>query len=145
VTQRDVRIISRHVDGEADFLRQFGYDLQRGTTVMDPVVRAGLYLRSLRGIFELGRVEAIPGPYDWDLADTEHCEPCIEAAAGGPYQREPFSGLGYPPLPGIPGDGSVCRGLTRCGCTLQLAGGSFTPNADLQERIRDLLASVVNE
>jgi hypothetical protein len=144
VTHRDVKIIDREIDGEGTFLRQFGRDISNHRVDLDPVVRAGLYIRSLRGVFELGRIEALPGPYDWVLGDTEHCQPCRNAADGGPYQREEYSGLGYPPLPGIPGSGSVCNGLTRCGCTLELAGGGISPNMDLQDQLRDTLATIVS-
>jgi len=144
VTHRDVRIIDREIEGEGAFLKQFGRDITRHHVDLDPVVRAGLYIRALRGVFELGRLEALPGPYEWELGDTDHCVPCLEASVGGPYQREKASGLGYPPLPGIPGSGSVCDGLTRCGCTLKLAGG-ITLNMDLQDEIRDILASIVGE
>lgn len=144
VTHRDVKIVDQEIDGERQFLRQFGNDLSRGFLVLDPEVRANLYVRGLRGMFELGRVEAIPGPFDWVLGDTDHCLPCLEASVGGPYQRESFSGLGYPPLPGIPGSGSICKGLTRCGCYLRLTSGILL-NEDLQDHLRELLAEVVDD
>lgn len=143
VTQRDVKIVDQEINGERQFLRQFGNDLQRGFLTLDPETRANLYVRSLRGMFELGRVEAMPGPFLWVLGDTDHCDPCIRVAAGGPYQRERYSGLGYPALPGIPGSGSICQGLTRCGCYLRLASGILM-NQDLQEDLRAMLDEVVH-
>ena len=145
LTLRDIKVINEEIDQQRRFLRAFGKDLAGGFYVLAPEQRAGLYLQSLRGMFELGRIEALPaGPYEWVLRDTEHCIPCIEASLGGPYQRERFSGLGLPSLPGIPGSGDVCRGLTKCGCTVILSGLPI-PNAQLQNEIRDVLAEVLHD
>lgn len=145
VTHRDIQIVNRAISEEGPFLKQFARDIRGGFIVMDPTVRANLYLYSLRGVFELGRIEAIPGPFDWILGDTDHCLPCVRASVEGPYQREAFSGLGYPVLPGIPGSGDLCNGLTRCGCVLRLTNNRLLPNADLQERMRGLLAEIVHD
>jgi hypothetical protein len=146
LTIRDVRIIERELSQERRFLKAFGKDLQRGNYVLNPIQRAGLYLQSFRGMFELGRNEAAPiGPYEWVLGPTEHCIPCIQASLGGPYQRDNFTHLGLPSLPGIPGSGDVCRGLTSCGCTIRLAGGLPLPNEDLQKRLRGLLAEILHD
>jgi hypothetical protein len=143
LTLRDIRVINSEIDDQRKFLRGFAKDIAGGFYVLDPVERAGLYLQSLRGMFELGRIEALPpGPYDWDLGDTEHCVPCVQASLGGPYQREPQSNLGLPSLPGVPGSGDVCRGLTRCGCTIILAGRPI-PNEQLQGDIRNVLTEVL--
>lgn len=145
MTDRDVRILNAELYEEATFLKQFGRDIQAGTAGLDPISRSRLYLLALRGIFERGRVEAMPpGPYRWRLGITEHCLDCYQAAQMGPYQRDRQSGLGLPPLPGAPGDGSVCRGLTRCGCRIELASGIPLPNEDLADRMRGLLLEVVN-
>lgn len=143
LTDRDVRLLDAELDSETGFLRRFASDIGSGRVDLDPVRRAGLYLLALRGVFELGRSEAMPaGPYAWALGDTEHCLDCIRTAEAGPYQRDQFSGLGLPSLPGAPGDGSVCRGLTRCGCTIQLQNG-HVPNEDLPIRIRERLVEIV--
>jgi hypothetical protein len=98
----------------------------------------------LRGIFERGRVEAMPNvAYRWRLGPTEHCEKCYEAAFSGPYQRTRNSGLGLPILPGSPGDGSVCLGLSRCGCRIVLDNGQPLPNEDLADRMRGLLLEAI--
>lgn len=145
LTLRDIRVINEEIDQQRRFLRAFAKELAGGFYVLAPHQRAGLYLQSLRGMFELGRIEALPaGPYEWILRDTEHCIYCIEASLGGPYQREKYSGLGLPTLPGIPGSGDVCRGLTQCGCTVILAGAPI-PNAQLQQEIRDVLAEVLHD
>lgn len=142
---RDIRVIDGELQEERAFLRSFAKDLDRGFVVLDPVQRAGLYLQALRGMFELGRIEALPaGPYDWNLSDTEHCLECIEVSGGGPYQKTPTSGLGIPPLPGIPGSGDVCRGLTRCGCYITLSGIP-TPHVNLEREIRNVLAEVLHD
>jgi hypothetical protein len=144
LTDRDVRILDEELDEETGFLRGFSADLGAGHLDMEAVRRAGLYLLALRGIFERGRTEAMPaGPYEWALGATEHCLDCIRTAEDGPYQRERYSGLGLPALPGAPGDGSVCRGLTQCGCTVKLANGSLLPNPDLPMIIRSKLVEVV--
>jgi len=146
LTMRDVRVINEHLAEESRFLRAFGKDVQRGLYVLDPVQRAGLYLQSLRGMFEMGRMEAAPpGPYDWNLGPTEHCIPCIQASLGGPYQKDNFTHLGLEVLPGIPGSGEVCKGLTQCGCWISLSGGFPLPNENLQRRLRELLAEVLHE
>lgn len=145
LTIRDIRVINAEIDQQRRFLKSFAKELAGGFYVLDPVQRAGLYLQSLRGMFELGRIEALPaGPYDWVLRDTEHCLPCISASLGGPYQRERFSGLGLATLPGVPGSGDVCKGLTRCGCTILLSGAPV-PNTELQQEIRDVLSEVLND
>jgi hypothetical protein len=143
LTDRDVEVLDRELNEETGFLRQFGFDIARGKLDFDPALRSQLYLLALRGIFERGRTEAMPaGPYRWTLGITEHCDNCKEAASGGPYQRHLSDGLGLPILPGSPGDGSVCLGLTRCGCTIELESGLELPNQDLADRMRGLLLEV---
>ena len=143
MTDRDVRILNEELSSETGFLRSFGRDIARGHLHLDPVQRSGLYLLALRGIFERGRVEAMPpGPYRWQLGITEHCSECMDAAVRGPYQRDQYSGLGFPALPGSPGDGSVCLGLTRCGCRIGLANGTPVPNQELAERLRGRLLEI---
>lgn len=145
MTDRDVRILTDELSQETGFLRAFARDIASHRLVLDPVTRARLYMLGLRGIFERGRVEAMPpGPYRWRLGITEHCVECQNAAIDGPYQRDRQSGLGLPPLPGAPGDGSVCLGLTRCGCRIELANGIPLPNEDLADRLRGLLLEVVD-
>ena len=144
LTDRDITLLNEELDSETGFLRHFSSDLGSGHLDMDPVRRAGLYLLALRGVFEKGRTEAMPaGPYAWTLGETEHCLECFQAADNGPYQRERYSGLGLPVLPGSPGDGSVCRGLTRCGCTIRLATGVALPNSHLAVILRERLLEVV--
>lgn len=146
LTIRDIRVINRELEEERKFLRAFGRDLERGFYVLNPVTRAGLYLQALRGMFELGRTEASPpGPYIWVLGPTEHCRPCLEASLGGPYQKNNFTHMGLEVLPGIPGSGEVCRGLTSCGCTIELSGGLPLPNENLQRRLRGILSEILNE
>lgn len=146
LTIRDIRLINNELTEERKFLRAFGRDLQRGFYVLNPVQRAGLYLQALRGMFEMGRMEAIPlGPYEWVLGPTEHCLPCFAAASGGPYQKNNFTPFGLPILPGIPGSGDVCRGLTSCGCMIRQVGGFPLPNEDLQGRIRGILSEILHD
>lgn len=142
-TVRDMRLINREIEEERHFLKQFGQDLNRGFYSLDPVSRAGLYLQALRGMFELGRSEAIVGPLIWKLGPTEHCIPCLSASLSGPYQRDQFSHLGLPVLPGIPGIGDICDGLTKCGCTI--TGLNPLPNQVLQNRIRELLVEMIHD
>lgn len=145
LTIRDIRVINDELEHERRFLKSFAKDLESGNLVLTSVQRAGLYLQALRGMFELGRVEALPaGPYIWVLGPTEHCEPCFQAALEGPYQRERFSGLGLPLLPGIPGSGDICRGLTRCGCQIKLQNAPI-PNEDIQLEVKYVLAEVLND
>jgi len=145
MTDRDVRVLNEELIQESGFLRSFGNDVASRRLVLDPVSRSRLYVLALRGIFERGRVEAMPpGPYRWRLGITEHCIECYRTAESGPYQRDRQSGLGLPSLPGAPGDGSICLGLTRCGCRIELASGIPLPNEDLAERLRGLLLEVVS-
>lgn len=144
LTDRDVRILDDELAEETGFLKAFARDISADRLSLDPRTRSGLYLLALRGIFERGRVEAMPpGPYRWRLGITEHCIECFQAADQGPYQRDRYSGLGLPPLPGTPGDGTVCLGLTRCGCTTVLVNGVI-PNQELADRIRSLLLEVAH-
>ncbi len=141
LTTEDIKVLNSELFGERRFLQSFARDISRGTLELDPESRARLYFSALRGVFELGRVSALPaGPYDWILGDADHCEPCIQAALGGPYKRSSLSLLSLPVVPGIPGTGEVCRGLTRCGCTLRLKG--YPANESLQLQLRDTLEAI---
>lgn len=145
LTIRDIRAIDSELTSERRFLRSFAQDIAGGKYVLDPVQRAGLYLQALRGMFEYGRINALPsGPYTWELGDTDHCIECISASLNGPYQRSRFEHLGLPVLPGVPGSGDVCRGLTRCGCFIRLEGLPI-PNENMQEEIRNVLAEVLHD
>lgn len=140
LTTEDMRILNEELFGERRFLQSFARDIGRGTLELDPELRARLYFAALRGVFELGRTSALPaGPYDWILGDTDHCEPCVQASLIGPYKKDASSLLSLPVVPGIPGTGEVCRGLTRCGCTLRLQG--YPANESLQLQLRDVLES----
>lgn len=145
ITDRDIGILNDELNEEIGFLRKFAADITHDRLGLDLVSRAGLYLLALRGIFERGRLKAMPtGPYRWRLGIEDTCVECVRASLGGPYQRSRRDHLGFPTLPGSPGDGSVCLGLTRCGCTITLASGIELPNADLVDRLRSLLTSVLN-
>ncbi|HET7713447.1 MAG TPA: hypothetical protein VFK94_03620 [Patescibacteria group bacterium] len=144
LTDYDIRVIQNELLGEQRFLRSFSRELRRGLFDLAPETRARLYLAALRGVFELGRVSALPaGPYEWILGDTDHCNPCADAALNGPYKRDSTSLMSLPVVPGIPGSGEVCQGLTRCGCTLRLRG--FPANEQLQLQLRDILYSITLE
>lgn len=141
LTDEDIRMLNDELRGERKFLQSFARDLGRGTLEVAPEFRARLYFAALRGVFELGRVSALPaGPYDWVLGDTDHCTPCYIASLNGPYKKDRFSLIDLPVVPGIPGSGDVCNGLTRCGCTLRLQG--FPANESLQLQLRDILESI---
>lgn len=141
LTSEDIGVLNAELFGERKFLQSFGRDLSRGLLDLAPEPRARLYFSALRGVFELGRVSALPDrPYSWILGDTDHCDPCIDAALGGPYKINDFSRLSLPVVPGIPGSGEVCKGLTRCGCTLRDQG--FPVNESLQLELRDILEEI---
>lgn len=145
LTDRDVQLLDRELNEETRFLSAFAREVRRNKLVLTPARRITLYVLGLRGIFERGRVEAMPrGPYRWTLGINEHCTECLLASRNGPYQRDLYSGLGLPELPGIPGDGSVCLGLTRCGCRIELASGIPLPNEELADHLREVLLEVVN-
>ena len=145
LTDRDINILDEELSEETGFLREFARDISSGHIQLDPRMRSRLYLLALRGIFERGRIEAMPNvAYRWRLGPTEHCEKCLEAAINGPYQRTRNSGLGLPILPGSPGDGSICLGLTRCGCRIVLDNGQPLPNEDLADRMRGLLLEAID-
>lgn len=145
LTHADTEILQREIATEQRFLRAFSRELGRGHYYLNPSIRAQLYLLSLRGIFELGRLQAMPsGEIEWVLGDKHHCIECIQAASGGPYQRSRWEHLGLPVLPGIPGAGEICLGLTRCGCTLRLRGQFRLPGEDIQDHMRDLLAEITH-
>ena len=145
LTDRDILILDEELADETGFLKRFATDIVSGDIHLNPSTRFRLYLLALRGIFEKGRVEAMPNvAYRWRLGATEHCVECQFAAINGPYQRTRNSGLGLPILPGSPGDGSVCLGLTRCGCRVVLDSGAALPNEELADRMRGLLLEVIN-
>lgn len=143
-TLQDIEVLNAELFGERRFLQSFARDISRGLLEMAPEFRARLYLAALRGVFELGRVSALPaGPYDWVLGDTDHCIDCSFAELAGPYKRDALSRLSLPVVPGIPGSGEVCQGLTRCGCTLRLH--NFPISEALQLDLRDILHSITLE
>lgn len=143
-TETDIGILDDELDSETGFLRRFGRAILRDRLDLSLVARTNLYVLALRGIFERGRLEAMPnGPYRWVLGNAEHCVECSYAAFNGPYQKNSRSGLGLPPIPGVPGDGRVCLGLTRCGCSYELESGVPVPNQDLAYGLRSLLLSEV--
>lgn len=143
LTIRDIRSIDNELASERRFLKAFGRDIISHEIVLDPRQRAGLYLQALRGMFEMGRVNALPnGPYDWVLGPTEHCVDCLDASLNGPYQRDRWDHLNLPVLPGIPGSGEVCRGLTRCGCFIRVRGLPI-PNEHMQEELKNVLVGVL--
>lgn len=145
LTIRDVRVINDELEQERRFLRAFARDISTANLVLGSVQRAGLYLQALRGMFELGRIEALPDrPLTWALGPTEHCLDCQAASLGGPYQRTSYSHLGLPVLPGIPGSGDICRGLTRCGCQLKLTNLP-TPNEGIQLEVKYVLAELIHD
>lgn len=144
LTPQDIQVLNSELLGERKFLQSFARDLRTGILELAPELRARLYLAALRGVFELGRIQALPDrPLDWILGDTDHCEPCLLASLDGPYKRNQLSRLNLPVLPGIPGSGEVCLGLTKCGCTIRRP--NFPANQALQLQLRDILASVVLE
>lgn len=144
LTDSDVEVLQREIIEEQRFLKAFAKEIGSGFYVLDPTIRSKLYLYSLRGVFELGRLHAMPsGPYEWVLGDTHHCEPCLVAAFEGPYQLNRYQHLGLPILPGIPGSGDLCLGLTRCGCKIRKTGIPL-PNEELQDQMRGLLEEVVS-
>lgn len=146
MTGRDVEILDAALDEESGFLRKFGSDIRHDRLDIALVQRAGLYLLGLRGIFEKGRLAAMPvRPLRWRLGITDHCFECYNAADRGPYQRDSYSGLGLPTIPGVPGDGTVCEGLTRCGCRVVDAAGIPIPGEDIADSIHGLLMEVVHE
>lgn len=144
ITVRDTEVLDAELFGERRFLQSFARDIRRDSLELAPESRARLYLAALRGVFELGRVSALPaGPYDWILGDTDHCIDCSFAELGGPYKRDALSRMSLPVVPGIPGSGEVCQGLTRCGCTLRLR--NFPRNEELQLDLRDILNQITLE
>lgn len=146
LTETDIRTLDYELDNETGFLRRFGSDIVHSSMALGLIPRTNLYVLALRGIFERGRLEAMPaGPYRWRLGITDHCLECSQAALGGPYQKNSQSGLGLPVIPGVPGDGRVCLGLTRCGCYYELASGISIPNEDISHDLRSgLVLEVVN-
>lgn len=144
MTNRDLVVLENEIADENRFLRAFGHDIFRGRLHMPLEDRAFLYVRALRGIFERGRLEALPpGPYKWVRSDDDACLGCLSASMEGPYQREAFAGLGLPTIPGVPGDGSVCRGLTQCGCIMRYSN-SPVANEEVQLQMRDWLEEVAH-
>lgn len=145
LTSRDVYVLDRALDEETGFLSRFARDFQRGYLYFHPIIRIRLHVLSLVGIFEAGRVEAMPGgPLRWRLGDKDHCIECEIAASGGPYQRDRTTNMGLTPLPGIPSSGSVCLGFTRCGCKITMWDGTPLPNEGLGDQLREGLTELLN-
>ncbi|HEV2036895.1 MAG TPA: hypothetical protein VGU71_22315 [Candidatus Dormibacteraeota bacterium] len=119
----DVASIVAAFSEDADYLANFARQIEAGYVPVNPEdralvegkmllsERADLYANSTRELYYRGQVSAIPDDdqIEWQLGDTEHCDPCLEAADGSPYSKDT--------LPGYPGE--ICDGLSRCGCGLE--------------------------
>ena len=72
--------------------------------------RAELYAKGARGFYNEMVLEASGAEYAiWNLSAAQHCETCLEMAAGNPWRRAD--------LKRVPGDGST-KCVTSCKCWL---------------------------
>jgi len=103
---------------EYGFLGKFVRALESDTLKMPADDRLGMYVETLDGIFNAGRVDALPEnvKIHWRLHPADHCSTCVGMAFGGPYGKP---GSSDNPLTRVPRDGStIC--LTGCKCSLEV-------------------------
>ncbi|MFZ5986381.1 MAG: hypothetical protein ACOYWZ_04535 [Bacillota bacterium] len=109
--------INKEIEEEKKYLKGFADDISRGKVAGGSIeVRAGMYGDAIGGLYEQGKMSNFEDDPQvsiyWRLGIAEHCDDCIELAAGSPYGVDN-------PLPTHPGAGdTVC--LSNCKCYLEI-------------------------
>lgn len=110
---------------EYGFLGKFVQALESDTLKMSAEDRLEMYVETLDGIWNAGRVDALPEnvKIHWKLHPADHCIDCLVLAGASPYDKP---GTGNNPLPTTPRAGD-----TRCivGCKCELVVEEIPPEA----------------
>lgn len=122
LTDDDVAAIGEAFAEDQDYLQRFADQIADGYVPVNPEDRpnvdgtvllsdrANMYANSVREMYYRGVVARTDDDeqIEWQLGDTDHCDPCLDAADNSPYTSDS--------LPGYPGE--ICDGGSRCGCDL---------------------------
>lgn len=111
LTAADAQLVGRLVERQRPFVRGLAADINNGTGTMPIAQRVQMYADSIHTARQAVVVAGLTATarVSWRLQDDEsNCEPCQQAADGGPYT------VGS--LPGLPG--VICDGGPRCRCEL---------------------------
>ena len=111
LSDEDKAYLKDEIKDEYRYFKKFSDDIAKGEGKMNYQDRAEMYGQALDGLFLQGQVSSLPHETQiyWRLGVAEHCNDCLEFAAGSPYTPDT--------LPAVPRDGtSAC--LTNCKCFL---------------------------
>lgn len=110
---------------QAQFLAKFVGDIESGKYTLDDGSyndaairrRADMYVKRLVGTANEAWAQAQPDGMDitWTLGDADHCDDCVDLAAGSPYNEQN-------PLPTTPGSCET-QCVANCQCELENADG----------------------
>lgn len=110
----DLKWLQKARSAEYKYLDKFADDVKAGRGSMGYKARADMYVNSMDGIFDAGRVDAYPNngtSIFWEISSAENCGDCIDLAIGSPYKPDT--------LPTTPrAGGTMC--LSGCKCSLRI-------------------------
>lgn len=110
----DLAWLARARRAEYRFLDKFARDIVQGKGTMSYRDRASMYVDSMDGMFDAGRIDAYPAEGTliyWELSAAESCGDCIDLAINSPYTPDE--------LPTTPrAGGTAC--LSHCQCSLRV-------------------------
>jgi len=112
--KEDLRWLKRARSHDYKFLRKFADDIVAGRGKMSYMDRADMYVQSIDGIFDAGRVDGYPNESTlvyWELSSAEHCGDCIDLAMRSPFTPKT--------LPTTPRAGNT-KCLSNCKCNLRI-------------------------
>lgn len=109
---------------EFGYLGKFVDDIRNKELVMGIEDRLDMYIETLDGVFNHGKVDGSPEfvRIDWILREARHCNDCIRFAAGSPYTKKT--------LPAVPRDGTS-RCLSGCQCELRFSYVEEKPGPEM--------------
>lgn len=110
----DYRWLDKIRKAEYKYLEKFIDDVVNQRGKMDYHARMDMYVDAIDGVFDAGRVDAMPSAGTkiwWRLSPAEHCSDCLDLAGRSPYTPET--------LPTTPRSGDT-KCLSNCKCTLRI-------------------------
>lgn len=114
LTPKDEKWVASAVTDEAKYWRKFMQDVLAGSGRMTHERRKEMYVRTLRSLYESGKVKALPEQVllYWVInSHKENCPECQFMAENGPYTKET--------LPITPRSGATsCK--SNCGCHIMV-------------------------
>jgi hypothetical protein len=112
--KEDLAWLKRARTADYKFLDKFADDVVNKRGKMSYNARASMYIDTIDGMFDAGRVDAYPNEGTsifWELSAAENCGDCIDLALNSPYTPDT--------LPTTPrAGGTMC--LSACKCSLRV-------------------------